>query len=272
MTETTLRPSKLKKKKALPFGVVLSGSLVTLGMAWMFAAPAASGSGVASAGSDTTYTADQVLAGKTLFQATCASCHGLDGQGIVNQAPSIIGAGAAACDFQVSTGRMPLKVQAAQADRGPAAYSAEQIEQIDAYCASLAPGTAIPVVDTSEGDVANGGELFRANCAQCHNFAGAGGALAAGKYAPEIYPASDVQVAEAIRTGPESMPVFGPQQLSQQDVDSIIKYVQFLRDPKDPGGNPLGHLGPVPEGAIIWIVGIGGLMVGCLWIGGRNKA
>lgn len=214
-------------------------------------------------------------AGKRLYQQGCSSCHGLNVAG-GPQAPSLIGVGGAAVDFQVSSGRMPLKAFGVQAARGPSAYTQPEIDQLVAYITSLAPGgpgqapADYSATVAQLGDQVLGGELFRGNCASCHNFDGAGGALSNGLYAPPLHPASDRQILEAVRSGPESMPVFGPNQFSEKDVASIVQYVNFLNAPKDPGGHPIGHLGPVPEGLIAWLVGIGGLILITLWIGVRQ--
>jgi ubiquinol-cytochrome c reductase cytochrome c subunit len=248
-------------------------ALVTLGAGWNLVFPAAGARAENGNPDPNSFTAAQVKAGAQLFAEGCASCHGSAGQGGTQaQAPSLVGVGAAAADFQLTTGRMPLKAPAAQAPNHPIQYSPEQIQDLDAYVASLGAGPQIPTIDPASGDLAVGGQLFRANCANCHNFAGQGNVLSAGKYAPAVTPATDLQVAEAVRTGPESMPKFATTQLSQADVNSIIKYVQFLRSPKDPGGHGLGHLGPVPEGLVIFLVGIAGLAIVCLWIGERAKA
>ena len=45
--------------------------------------------------------------GRDLFLTSCASCHGAEGAG-TDLGPSLEDAGAAAADFQLSTGRMPL--------------------------------------------------------------------------------------------------------------------------------------------------------------------
>jgi quinol---cytochrome-c reductase cytochrome c subunit len=209
-----------------------------------------------------------VREGRALFLVGCSSCHGLDAQG-GNQAPSLVGVGSAAVDFQVGTGRMPLAAPGAQADRKTPLYNQTQINQLGAYVDSLAPGPKVPTVNLADGDLAYGGELFRTNCAQCHQAAGQGGALTNGKHAPSLMDVTPVQVGEAMRTGPESMPVFSPAQLNDHQVNSIAKYVEFLKTPNDPGGNPIGHYGPVPEGLVAWLVGIGGLVVATLWIGSR---
>lgn len=248
-------------------------ALVTLGALWNLVFPTG-GARAANGNPDpNSFTAAQVKDGAQLFAEGCASCHGSAGQGgLQGQAPSLIGVGAAAADFQLTTGRMPLKGPAAQAPQKPVQYSPDQVLALDAYIASLGAGPEIPSVDPASGDIAVGGQLFRANCANCHNFAGQGNVLSGGKYAPNLTHATDLQVAEAIRTGPESMPKFATTQLSQTDVNSMIKYIQFLRAPQDPGGHGLGHLGPVSEGLVIFLVGIAGLALVCLWIGERAKA
>jgi ubiquinol-cytochrome c reductase cytochrome c subunit len=207
--------------------------------------------------------------GRALFLQGCSSCHGLNAEGS-NIAPSLIGVGPAAVDFQVGTGRMPLTIPGAQAIRRDPLYTETQIRQLAAYIDSLSPGgPQIPNVDLADGDLAYGGELFRTNCAQCHQAVGQGGALTQGKHAPNLGDATPVQIAEAMRTGPEQMPVFGPHQLDDHQVNSIVKYVKFITNPKDPGGSSIGHYGPVPEGIVAWVVGIGLLSVACLWIGSR---
>ena len=97
-----------------------------------------------------------------------------------------MGVGAAAVDFQVGTGRMPMQMNGPQAYKKPAQFNEEQTNQLAAYVASLGPGPAIPeagVLD-EKGDAAKGGELFRTNCAMCHNAAAAGGALTRGQVRP----------------------------------------------------------------------------------------
>lgn len=258
---TVLHP----RLRRLAPGMALFVTLCAIAAIWSVLAPRASS---AEGGDPNAFTAQDVTLGAELFTKGCSSCHGAAGQG-GSQAPSLVGVGAAAVDFQVGTGRMPLKNPGPQAERHDQQYTAREIKALDAYVASLGPGPEIPLVDAAKGDIGRGGELFRANCAQCHNPIGEGGALSAGKYAPAIYPATNTQVGEAIRHGPESMPVFAPTQLSPQQVNDIVRYIEFLRRPNDPGGHGLGHLGAVPEGLVIWLVGIIGVLGACLWIGSR---
>ncbi|MCW2691430.1 MAG: cytochrome c class [Mycobacterium sp.] len=244
-----------------PFAAVLALAILAMAALWAVAAPsshAEDGNG--------SYAVSQ---GQALFQKGCASCHGLNSEGSP-QGPSLIGVGAAAVDFQVATGRMPLGRPGPEAERGKPKYSQTEIDQLSAYVASLAPGPERPVVDTSQGNVVAGGQLFRLNCAQCHNAAGAGGALTYGKYAPELKPSTAVQVVEAMRTGPENMPVFGPGQLNAQQATDIAAYVVTVTKSQDPGGHGIGRLGPVPEGIVIWTVGIGAVIAFTFWIGARS--
>jgi ubiquinol-cytochrome c reductase cytochrome c subunit len=245
----------------LPTAFVLLLALFALALLWAAFAP----DSTAAESEDPNLA---VREGRALYLVGCSSCHGLDAQG-GNQAPSLIGVGAAAVDFQVGTGRMPLASPKAQAEKKTPLYDETQIRQLSAYIASLAPGPEIPTIDLADGDLAYGGELFRTNCAQCHQANGQGGALTNGKYAPNLMDVTPVQVGEAMRTGPESMPVFAPGQLDDHQVNSIAKYVEFLQTPNDPGGHSLGKYGPVPEGLVAWLVGIGGLVVATLWIGSR---
>jgi ubiquinol-cytochrome c reductase cytochrome c subunit len=249
------------RPRRLPTAIVLLLALLALALLWAAFAPKSS----ADESQDPNLA---VREGRALFLTGCSSCHGLDAQG-GNQAPSLIGVGSAAVEFQVGTGRMPLSSPGAQAERRTPLYTETQIQQLGAYIDSLAPGPKVPTVDLADGDLAYGGELFRTNCAQCHQAVGQGGALTNGKHAPALMEATPVQVAEAMRTGPESMPVFSAGELNDHQVNSIAKYVQFLQRPNDPGGHHIGHYGPVPEGLVAWLVGIGGLVMATLWIGSR---
>ncbi len=218
-----------------------------------------------------TQSSTAVQEGRDLFLTSCASCHGLNASG-GNQAPSLIGVGGAAVDFQVGTGRMPLAQQGPQAERKRQRFSQEQIDKLAAYVQSLGGGPAVPSeqdLDLANADVAEGGGIWRANCASCHSFAGQGGALTRGKYAPNVTNATDRQLWEAMQTGPESMPVFGDGQISPDQKRSIIKFIRALDTEANPGGHGLGRLGPIPEGLVAWLVGIGALVIMTLWIGAR---
>jgi ubiquinol-cytochrome c reductase cytochrome c subunit len=218
-------------------------------------------------------TQQDIEAGKDLFQANCSSCHGLEAQG-TSQAPSLIGSGAAAVYFQMSTGRMPAKEVGAENDRKPVTFSPKQIEDIAGYVASLGGGPEIPTaeqVSTEGADTALGSELFSANCAQCHGFAGAGGALTYGKDAPPLTESTPTQIYTAMLTGPEAMPVFSDGALSPQAKRDIIAYITETRVEPNPGGFSLGRTGPVTEGLVIFLGGLGFLVLISMWITAKRR-
>lgn len=211
-----------------------------------------------------------VAAGYELYQIACTTCHGAKGEGVEDRGPSLIGVGAASADFYLTTGRMPLDRPRSQAERKRVAYSPPQIRQLVAFVAALGPGPPIPDVDPGQGDLAEGNRLYANNCAPCHSSAGAGGALGHAVYAPPLNRATPVQVAEAIRVGPGAMPVFGSDALDDEQVTSVVRYVQYLRKPDDRGGLGLGHLGPIPEGFVAWVVGLGAMLMAVRWIGTKD--
>ena len=211
-----------------------------------------------------------VKQGRALYLQGCASCHGLNAQG-GNQGPTLIGVGESAVQFQVGTGRMPLETSGPQAERKPQRYTQPQIDQLAAYIGSLAPGPKPPAGDLLDGDLALGGELFRTNCASCHNFAGKGIALTYGKEAPALEEATPLEIYTAMQTGPEAMPVFGDTQLTEFEKRSIVRYVvDIQKNENDPGGHPIGRVGPVGEGLVAWVVGAVLIVALMLWIGARS--
>nr|WP_203613988.1 c-type cytochrome [Streptomyces rochei] len=212
--------------------------------------------------------------GKKLYAVGCASCHGTGGQGTTD-GPSLVGVGAAAVDFQVGTGRMPAQQPGAQVPRKKVIYSQAEIDQLAAYVASLGAGPAVPSEEKygPEGaDTAKGGELFRTNCAQCHNFTGKGGALTHGKYAPTLEDVDPKHIYEAMQTGPQNMPSFPDTTLSEQNKKDIIAYLDAVNgdDTVDPGGLSLGGLGPVSEGLFGWIFGLGACIAVAVWVAART--
>ena len=213
---------------------------------------------------------DLVAEGQALYEVACTSCHGGDGRGVEGRGPTLEEAGAAAADFYLSSGRMPMDDPSGQTQRKPPAFDDEEIEALVAYVATLGEGPAVPDIHPEDGDLSDGQQLYTANCAACHNSAGSGGALGQAIYAPPVTPASARQVAEAIRIGPGAMPAFGAGALDDEDVASIQRYVDYLKDPEDPGGLPLGRLGPVPEGLVAWFVGIGSMLGVARWLGARR--
>jgi len=219
-----------------------------------------------------TVSADDVQTGQKLFAANCATCHGMNAQGS-SAAPSLIGVGAAAVDFQVSTGRMPAQANGPQVMAKTPQFNAEQTAQLAAYVASLGAGPAVPTdaeVDGASGNVGNGMSLFRTNCAMCHNAVGVGGALSGGKFAPSLANSSGRTIFEAMLTGPQSMPVFNDANLTADEKRDVIAYIEAQRD-GSPGGASLGSLGPVSEGLWVWVGGMG-LLIGCaVWIGAKSS-
>lgn len=257
-----------RRRPAAGYAALLLGLVV---VALVYGSLTSTGGGtVASA---ETGTQQDIEAGKALFQASCSSCHGLEAQG-TSQAPSLIGAGAAAVDFQMSTGRMPAKEVGAENNRGPVTFTPRQIHDIAGYIASLGGGPEIPTaeqVDPRTGDPGIGSQLFSANCAQCHGFAGAGGALTYGKDAPPLTEATPTQIYEAMLTGPEAMPVFSDGALSPQAKRDIIAYITQTRVEPNPGGFSLGRTGPVTEGLVIFLGGLGFLVLISMWITAKRR-
>ncbi len=263
--------ARRRSRVAAPL-VLLLGLLVTGGM-YAALTPATAQSKSADE--------DLVAKGRALFLVGCASCHGKNAEGVTTAnggqyGPSLVGVGAAAVDFQVGTGRMPMAQPGTQALRKPAVYDDEEIEALAAFVASLGPGPDVPdsadvdVSDVENEDIVRGGEFFRTNCTACHNFAGNGGALPRGRFAPPLDGVSEKHIYEAMLTGPQQMPVFSDEVLSPEDKRQIIAYLKKNEETPDYGGFTLGSLGPVSEGLFAWLVGIGGLVGFAVWIGANS--
>ena len=255
-----------RRRRPISAYAVIVLALGTIGVLYAAVAP------TGSATSNSAAQEDLIARGNQLFLQGCSSCHGLQGQGS-SLAPSLIGVGAAAVDFQVGTGRMPLAIRAAQPEEKSPRYTQADIDAMAAYVQSLGGGPAVPSasdLDTSGANLGEGGELFRTNCASCHNFVGKGGALTQGKYAPDMTDTTPKHVWEAMITGPANMPVFGDRTLTPEEKKSIINYLTHISALPDPGGNSLGRIGPVSEGLVGWLVGIGLLVVATVWIGARS--
>jgi ubiquinol-cytochrome c reductase cytochrome c subunit len=245
----------------------VAGGLVAAGV--LYSAFSGGGASAAAPAQDST----QIAQGHSLFVQSCATCHGLDAQG-TSQAPSLIGAGAAAVDFQMSTGRMPAKDLTAENDRKPTTFTPQQISDIAAYVASLGGGPAVPpesAVSTEGANTALGSELFSTNCAQCHGFAGAGGALTYGKSAPSLNASTPTQIYEAMLTGPEAMPVFGDGTITPAEKKDIIAYIVDTRNETNPGGLSLGRTGTVTEGLLGWVGGLGFLVLIAMWLTAKRR-
>jgi ubiquinol-cytochrome c reductase cytochrome c subunit len=260
------RRSKLAGLVVMLLGLVLTGGLYSL---------------LAPASAQQTVSADeQVAQGRELFLVGCSFCHGQNGEGVLttdgNQlGPSLVGVGAAAVDFQVATGRMPMAQPGQQAPRKEVVYSDDEIAALAAYVASLGPGPAIPdeadysleglTEQQREEAIVRGGQIFLTNCTACHNFAGSGGAMPRGGYAPALDVATEREIYEALLTGPQQMPSFSNGSLSPDEKRDVIAYIMSTRETPDYGGFSLGALGPVAEGLFAWL-GVGVLVGAAVWI------
>jgi ubiquinol-cytochrome c reductase cytochrome c subunit len=215
--------------------------------------------------------ADQAVPpdGKMLYLRDCASCHDEAGQG-TPRGQSLQNIGPAEAHYAITTGRMPIAEPGAERQRRPVEYRPQEVEAlVDHMRSFLASEPDIPNVDVASGDLSKGGELYLAQCAACHQWAGKGGALM-GQEAPALDQSTPTQIAEAIRSGPVAMPKYGEEVLSDHEVNSIVKYVLYLREPEDRGGAGLWHYGPFTEGLVAWVVGMGVLLLAVLWIGERG--
>ncbi|GAB2504424.1 Menaquinol-cytochrome c reductase cytochrome c subunit [Corynebacterium atrinae] len=232
---------------------------------------------------------DQALIqeGKDLYNLACITCHGANLQGVPDRGPSLIGTGEGAVYFQVHSGRMPMMSNDAQAERKTPRYTEQQTLAMAAYVAANGGGPEL--VYNEDGtiamedlrganyngqidaqDIARGGELFRLNCASCHNFTGRGGALSSGKYAPTLDPANEQEIYQAMLTGPQNMPKFSDRQLSADEKKDIIAFIKASKETPSPGGWSLGGLGPVSEGMAMWFIGITLVGAAAMWIGSRS--
>lgn len=268
--------ARLSSGRRRPFAgfVVLLTALVLTGGGYALLSPATAQDDLA---------ADEALVaeGRQLFLVGCSSCHGKNAEGIVasdgtQYGPSLVGVGAAAVDFQVGTGRMPMSEPGVQAPEKPVEYSDQQVRALAAYIASLGPGPAIPEEEkydlegVDEEGVVQGGQFFLTNCTACHNFAGVGGALPQGKYAPALGDTSPKHIYEAMLTGPQQMPVFSDEVLKPEEKEEIIAYIQSLEENPSYGGFSLGSYGPVAEGMFAWLIGIGVLVGFTVWIAANS--
>ena len=277
MTTSTPTPRgpRTRFRRRLSGALALGFGLMSCAFLYSAAMPATQ---VAEAQGD----AALVAKGQELYNTACVTCHGANLQGVQDHGPSLIGVGQAAAYFQVSTGRMPLARQEAQAERKPplpnfdpaTEVGAANLEALGAFIQANGGGPTVPAAtgDALRGnDPARGGELFRLNCASCHNFTGRGGALSSGKFAPPLDPASETQIYAAMLTGPQNMPKFTDRQLSPEEKKDIIAYVKSVSGiNNNPGGNPLGGIGPVSEGVIAFVVGLAGLIGFALWLGAKS--
>jgi ubiquinol-cytochrome c reductase cytochrome c subunit len=206
--------------------------------------------------------------GRELFVTGCQSCHGVDAKGVRGNGPSLTGVGALAADFYLSTGRMPLDEPRSQPVRTEPPFNPRAIDDLVAYVGSLG-GPGVPVVDLSHASLSRGQKLFTQNCAACHQIAGRGGVMA-GAFVPTLLKATPRQVYEAARIGPYVMPRFSKEQLSDDELASIARYVEYSKNPENPGGWELFDIGPVPEGMVTWLIGLLALLLVIRVLGERE--
>jgi len=264
-----VRAITARRRPAAGYAVILLALLVA-GLCYA----TITGIGAASAAPRSVSAGPLIAQGKNLFNTQCASCHGLFAQGVQDTGPSLIGVGAAAVDFQVSTGRMPAKEPAAEQPRKPITFTPHMIRAVAAYIASLGGGPAIPSaadVNASGANAGLGQQLFVASCAQCHNFVGAGGDLTYGKYAPPLTKSTPRQIFEAMLTGPEAMPVFNNTTITPQEKRDIIAYVTRTRTEPNPGGFSLGRVGPVTEGIVAFVGLVLFMVLASMWITAKHR-
>lgn len=249
MTEPSAE-RRLGRRTVLAMAAAVLATAVPLGL---LLTPHASGRPLAIASPvvvPSSSAAPAVLAlGKTTYEERCSTCHGPTGQG-TDQGPPIAGLGPAYYNFMMSTGRMPLDQPNTQARPRPPVLTPAEIQSVTAYLESIAPGgVPIPEVHPALGSLSFGEATFQANCAPCHGTTGRGGAVGP-QDAPPVVHANPTQVAEAIRIGPGTMPVFDESTIDQHALNSVVRYVEYLRAPDDRGGAGLGGVGPLVEGFV----------------------
>ncbi|NKY49792.1 cytochrome bc1 complex diheme cytochrome c subunit [Nocardia vermiculata] len=271
--QATKTRKQRRMRRKLAGGLVLLMGLVGAGFAASALTPNAQ---VATADKDQSAL---IREGKQLYETSCITCHGANLQGVQDRGPSLIGVGEAAVYFQVSTGRMPASANNAQIQRKPAKFDARQTDAIGAYIAANGGGPTVirdPNGDIAQeslidgADLGRGGELFRLNCASCHNFTGKGGALSSGKFAPPLGEANEQQIYTAMLTGPQNMPKFSDRQLSPEEKRDIVAYVKDRTESTSEGGYGLGGFGPATEGLVMWIIGLVAIVGSAMWIGSRS--
>jgi ubiquinol-cytochrome c reductase cytochrome c subunit len=259
-----------RRHPAAGYAILLLGLLL---VGAVYASVVGGGSAASAAPPPAAPNAAQIMAGRTIFLQDCATCHGFFAQGQTGVAPSLIGVGAAAVDFQVSTGRMPAAELGSENPRKPRLLNTEETHAVAAYISSLGGGVPIPSpaeVSSSGANVGLGQQLFVANCSQCHNFVGAGGALTYGKFAPALTDSTPTQIFEAMQTGPEAMPVFNDTTITPDQKRDIAAYITQTRAQANPGGFSLGRIGPVTEGLVSFLGLLLFLVLAALWITAKH--
>ena len=251
---------------------VATVALVAVGLLFTGGAYAAMTASSSASADSNLSSAQNIATGKKLFEANCATCHGLGLQGSTS-GPTLIGVGSAAVDFQVRTGRMPLVQDAPQAEKKPTVFDGQAVTDLAAYVSSISPGPGIPPAKylKANGNATLGAQLFRTNCAMCHNVAGAGGALTEGKYAPSLQHSAPATIYEAMLTGPQNMPVFNNDNITPQEKADIITALKYSRTHEEVAGFSLGSIGPVTEGLFLWIFGLGAIVAFTVWLTAKSN-
>ena len=224
--------------------------------------------------------------GKQVYGRYCVMCHGPNGVGntstssVVGQGPGrdttiqpgigppLRNVGALAADFYLRTGYMPLKRTGLQPRRSRLLLSNAQIDALITYVASLGHGPPVPQPHPEQGSLSAGQHLFALNCAGCHQIMARGGYVTHA-VPPPLGDASVTEIAEAVRIGPYVMPRFSTKQISNAELNSLIRYVRWTQRPDDRGGLSLWRIGPVPEGLVTWFFGAAALVAVCMLIGRR---
>jgi ubiquinol-cytochrome c reductase cytochrome c subunit len=224
--------------------------------------------------------AEAMALGRRLYQRDCSFCHGNEAQG-TSQGPDLVTGenGPALTDFMLRTGRMPIGDPDDPTRPGDSTYDDEEVAALVGYVDEEfdQPGPDIPEVEAT-GDLAEGHDVYQEQCAACHATTGIGGAMlaqrdeaeTAGIVIPDFAASGPTEVGEAVRTGPGAMPVFGPGVVNDDELDAVARYVEYLKDPGDRGGAPIGRIGPVAEGAVGWVLGLGILLVFIRWVGTKR--
>jgi len=253
--------------------LVALGSLTLAG-----AAEAQPPSGIVRPTSEPSHATVQL--GSQLYAGNCASCHGIAGSGIFHKrpgaggilglGPSLRGVGALAPDFYLRTGYMPLGNPREQPYGTRVLFTGKEIKSLVEYVASLGRGPGIPHPDARSGDISEGQELFTENCAGCHQLEGRGG-FVTGARVPPLQNVKPVRIAEAVRIGPYLMPKFSTSQISNSELNSIIRYIQSTNHPDNAGGWSIGNIGPIPEGLVAWWIAIPLILLACLAVSRRMR-
>jgi len=210
--------------------------------------------------------------GRTLYDTHCTSCHGVNGEGIADRGPPLLNEGPAAVDFVLRTGRMPMADPFMQANRGPVQFSDEDIRALVAYAGSFGDGAPVPEVDIENADVANGGNIYRLNCAACHVASISGAAIGGGAAAPSLMESTPTEIVEATLVGPGPMPVFGA--FTDQDRNDLAAYIVALQEEREADLDEVrdfGGVGPVGEGLGAWLLALLPLVALSRWIGSPHQ-